>query len=214
LDEDAIRHLLQPFVAPFPGTLELSGSVIAGVSAYLDLLIRWNARVSLTAIRDPEQIVTRHFGESFFTAGHLARLLPPGATLLDYGSGPGFPGLPVQMALPGLRVTVAEVQARKVAFLREVVRTLGLAAEIWPHRVEAIPAETRFDAVTVRAVEKMGSALAVAQGRVSEGGWLTALVGSGMELEGGEAIPMPGAEQRRLLLWPNDPRGTFADETV
>ena len=209
LSNETIRELLQPYVAPF-ATVELSDSLIGQVSEYLDLLLRWNARVSLTAIRRPEEIIQRHFGESFFTAGHLAGRLHTGSELLDYGSGPGFPGLPIQMLLPEVRVTVAESQARKVAFLREVIRTLGLSAEVWPRRVEEMPGERRFDAVTLRAVEKMAETVDDAAARVREGGWMATLVGSGIEIGEAEEFLIPGSEHRRLLLWRNVPRGTSA----
>jgi 16S rRNA (guanine527-N7)-methyltransferase len=209
LSPDKIRELLEPYVAPFE-SLKLSDSLIGQVSDYLDLLIRWNARVSLTAIRRPEEIVERHFGESFFTAGHLAGRLSAGSELLDYGSGPGFPGLPIQMLLPEIRVTVAESQARKVAFLREVIRTLGLKAEVWPRRVEEMPSERSFDAVTIRAVERMAATVEDAAGRIREGGSMAALVGSGISVPGAEEFLIPGSEHRRLLVWPNVPRGTLA----
>jgi 16S rRNA (guanine527-N7)-methyltransferase len=196
-------------MAPFK-TLELSDSLIGQVSEYLDLLIRWNTRVSLTAIRRPEEVIQRHFGESFFTAGHLAGRLGPGSELLDYGSGPGFPGLPIQMLLPELRVTVAESQARKVAFLREVIRTLQLPAEVWPRRVEEMPPAHRFDAVTMRAVEKMAATVEDAAEQVREGGWIAALVGDAIELAGSEEFLIPRSEHRRLLLRRNVPRGTLA----
>lgn len=207
LSNERIRELLEPYRAPFE-TVELSDALTGQVSEYLDLLIRWNARVSLTAIRRPEEMVTRHFGESFFTAGHLSTRLNAGAELLDYGSGPGFPGLPIQMLLPEIRVTVAESQAKKVAFLREVIRTLGLSARVWSRRVEEMPAERRFDAVTMRAVEKMAATMENVMARVCEGGWGAALVGSGIEVAGAEEFSIPGSEQRRLLLWRNVPRGT------
>jgi 16S rRNA (guanine527-N7)-methyltransferase len=212
LSSDQIRTLLEPYVAPF-ATVSLSSPLIEQVSTYLDLLIRWNARVSLTAIRQPEEIVQRHFGESFFTAGHLAGRLSSGAELLDYGSGPGFPGLPIQMLLPGIRVTVAESQAKKVAFLREVIRTLGLQSEVWPRRVEEMPADRRFDAVTMRAVEEMAATVEDAVARVRDGGWVAALVGSEINIDGAEKFLIPGSERRQLLIWrtvlPNVPRGTL-----
>src|SRR5215469_907205 len=208
LPPETIRQLLEPYLAHWSGGT-LSSPLIAQVSDYLDLLIRWNSRVSLTAIRRPEEMIERHFGESLFTGAHLASRLAAGSTLLDYGSGPGFPGLPIQMLLPEIRVTVAESQAKKVAFLREVIRTLGLDAEVWPRRVEEMAAERRFDAVTMRAVEKMATTVEGATARVSEGGWLAALVGPGIQVAGAEEFLIPGSEQRRLLLWRNVPRGTF-----
>jgi 16S rRNA (guanine527-N7)-methyltransferase len=213
LSNEAIRGLLEPYVAGLGK--ELPDSLIGRVSEYLDLLIRWNARVSLTAIRRPEEIVERHFGESFFTGIQLAGRLPEGAELLDYGSGPGFPGLPIQMLLPGVRVTVAESQARKVAFLREVIRTLGLGTEVWPRRVEEMPSERRFDAVTMRAVEKMAAAMDGAATRVRKNGWVAALVGSDIDVAGAEELLIPGSEHRRLLLCRNDvPRGTSTSDRV
>jgi 16S rRNA (guanine527-N7)-methyltransferase len=214
LSNETIRELLEPYVPP-AGAVELSDSLIGQVSQYLDLLIRWNARVSLTAIRRPEEMVERHFGESLFTGAQLANRLPESAELLDYGSGPGFPGLPIQMLLPGVRVTVAESQARKVAFLREVIRTVGLGAEVWPRRVEEMPQERRFDVVTMRAVEKMAATVEDAVARSRGGGWVAALVGGGIELSGAEELLVPGSEQRRLLLWRNVrtdvPRGTTSN---
>ena len=209
LSQEAIRSLLDPYVVAFQ-TIELSGALIGQVSEYLDLLIRWNARVNLTAIRRPEEIVERHFGESFFAAGHLAGRLNSNAELLDYGSGPGFPGLPIQMLLPELHVTVAESQARKVAFLREIIRTLGLRAEVWPRRVEEMPSARLFDAVTMRAVEKMAATVEDAATRAREGGWVAALVGSQISIPGAEEFLIPGSENRRLLLQRIVPRGTSA----
>lgn len=215
LSNEEIRRILEPYTAPFGSALEipafeLPDNLIPQVSEYLDLLIRWNSRVSLTSIRRPEEIVQRHFGESLFTAGHLATRITPDAELLDYGSGPGFPGLPIQMALPPLRVTVAESQAKKVAFLREVIRTLGLAAEVWPQRVEDLPPDRRFDALTMRAVEKMATSIEQAAQRVRDGGWVAALVGSEIRIAGAEEFVIPGSDRRRLLLWRSVPRGTLS----
>src|SRR5882762_9088007 len=111
---------------------------------YLELLLKWNARTNLTAIRDPEEIVRRHFGESLFTAQHL----PKFNTLLDFGSGAGFPGIPIQLLYPEARITLAESQGKKSSFLREATRALGLSSEVWAKRVEDLPVSQRFDIVT------------------------------------------------------------------
>lgn len=203
LPEQRIAELLRPFA----GELELSPRVLGQISGYLDLLVRWSARVSLTSIREPEEIVRRHFGESLFVAGVLRERLSPGAELLDFGSGAGFPGLPLQMALPEVRVTVAESQARKVAFLREVVRTLGLEAEVWSRRVEEMPEKHRFDVVTMRAVDRMGKMQRLAEARVGAGGWLALLVGGKRDGLKGDVWAIPGSESRWLVLR-SVPRGT------
>ncbi len=70
MDPSRISALLEPFFGP-PGDRRLTTGDLDKISTYIDLLLRWNARINLTSIRDPEQIVTRHFGESFFLARHL-----------------------------------------------------------------------------------------------------------------------------------------------
>jgi 16S rRNA (guanine527-N7)-methyltransferase len=156
--------------------------------------VKWNARTNLTAIREPEEIVRRHFGESLFTGTHL----PAAATLLDFGSGAGFPGLPIQLLQPGLAVTLAESQNKKATFLREVVRTLDLKTEVWAARVEAMPMSRQFDIVTLRAVDNMGAALAAATPRVRPNGVLAVLASSSGDA--GE-IAVPSTQSSVLKLW-------------
>jgi len=156
LSEPEIAALLAPYLTPPPG-------ILPQLSLYLDLLLKWNARTNLTAIRDREEIVRRHFGESLFTARHLG----PCPTLLDFGSGAGFPGLPIALLRPEIAVTLAESQNKKATFLREVVRTLALQTEIWPMRVEIMPESRQFHTVTLRAVDNMAAAIAAAHPRAS-----------------------------------------------
>jgi 16S rRNA G527 N7-methylase RsmG len=87
---------------------------------------------------------------------------------------------------------------------------LELPAEIWPRRVEEMLPARKFEAVTMRAVEKMTATIEDATARVNEGGWVAALVGSGIEMSGAEEFLIPQSEHRRLLLWRNVPRGTLA----
>jgi 16S rRNA (guanine527-N7)-methyltransferase len=154
LSESAIERLLSPYTTE---NIHLAPKM----AEYLDLLLRWNARTNLTAIRDPEEIVKRHFGESLFAAANLGDPMPD--TLLDLGSGAGFPGVPIALAHPQLPVTLAECQNKKSTFLREVVRTLGLKnVDVWAGRAEAMPAGRRFHTVALRAVDDMAVALAAA----------------------------------------------------
>jgi len=152
-----IKQLLAPFL---PNPEEI---LLEKLSLYLELLLKWNARTNLTAIRTPEEIVTRHFGESLFTA----TLLGTPKTLLDYGTGAGFPGLPIALLRPDIAVTLGESQNKKVSFLREAVRTLGLKTEIWAKRVEDMPPTQRFDTVTLRAVDQMKPAILGAEPRAT-----------------------------------------------
>jgi len=84
---------------------------VGQISTYLDLLIKWNAKTNLTAIRDPEEIVRRHFGESLFAASKLYPDDPSAEeTLIDFGSGAGFPGVPIKIHAPELHVILIESQ--------------------------------------------------------------------------------------------------------
>jgi len=175
------------------------------LDAYLALLLRWNARMNLTAVRDPETILRRHFAESLFAAERI----PKGVkTLLDFGSGAGFPGIPIALARPEIAVTLAESQNKKAAFLREAIRILELRAEVWAGRVESMAAARVFDAVTLRAVEKMPKACAAAVPRLSPSGWLvvfaTYATESALEklpgIRWADAHPLPGSRQEILKL--------------
>jgi 16S rRNA (guanine527-N7)-methyltransferase len=158
LSESAIADLLIPYLPTPPASL------YSQLSQYLDLLLKWNARTNLTAIRDPEEIVRRHFGESLFAAQHLGSP----ETLLDLGSGAGFPGLPIALLHPAIQVTLAESQNKKATFLREAVRTLSLRnIEVWAARVETMPSTRRFHTVTLRAVDNMAAAIAAAAPRAT-----------------------------------------------
>ena len=168
---DSIAEQLEPYVGLPIGQVE--GAIADRIDwpgicdqlvIYLELIMKWNARNNLTAIRTPEEIVRRHFGESLFVGAHLGEC----GTLLDFGSGAGFPGVPIQLLRPDVRVTLAESQGKKAAFLHEVVRSLGLPSEVWAGRVEAMPAAKCFDAVVLRAVDEMDRAVREAGLRASE----------------------------------------------
>jgi 16S rRNA (guanine527-N7)-methyltransferase len=135
--------------------------------AYLELLLKWNAKLNLTAIREPEMILRRHFLECIFLAQHLPDKT---TTLLDFGSGGGFPGLPIALCRPEIRVTLGESQSKKAAFLREAVRTLGTETVVFQGRIEMLGEV--FDAVAMRAVDKMLEAVPIAASKVAPGGWL------------------------------------------
>ena len=172
---------------------------------YLGLLMRWNARINLTAIRDEEGILTRHFVESIA----CARALPAGiGTLLDFGSGAGFPGVPIALCRPEIAVTLAESQGKKAAFLQEAVRVLGLATKVYAGRAELLKA--RFDCVVLRAVDRMpqavraASKLASPEGRVlvmATKGELEQFDGlCGQEFSRFEAYPLAGSATGVLAI--------------
>jgi len=145
--------------------------------SYLSLFIRWNKHLNLSAIRDEEGILSRHFIQSIA----VARVLPHGIrSLLDFGSGAGLPGIPIALCRPEIAVTLSESQGKKAAFLEEVVRVVGIQAKVYWGRAEALRAV--FDCVTLRAVDKMPKAVAAAVGLVGPVGWL-ALMTTAAEIE-------------------------------
>lgn len=149
LATEEIRELLLPF------GLELTPDQLGLLRTYLDLLVRWNRRINLTAIRDPEECVTRHFGESLY----LARCCELRGRLLDIGSGAGFPGLALKIAFPALSVTLLEPIAKKRAFLKEVARECGFdAVEVRSERLGDFVRQQpspEFDSATARAVGRL-----------------------------------------------------------
>ncbi len=172
---------------------------------FFSLLIRWNARLNLTAIRDEEGILARHFVESIV----CARCLPGDvAHLLDFGSGAGFPGIPIALCRPEITVTLAESQIKKAAFLQEAVRVLGLSAKVRSQRAETL--KDRFDCVTLRAVDRMPVAVKAAADLVDERGWLALMTtgreipklkeAAGPQFRWPRAIMLPGGEDRLLAL--------------
>jgi 16S rRNA (guanine527-N7)-methyltransferase len=182
--------------------------------AYLELLLHWNQRFNLTSLRTPKEMIERHLVESSFAAMYLPDST---RTLLDFGSGAGIPGIPIALCRPEIHVTLAESQGKKAAFLREAVRVLDLSAEVYGGRVEDLPAERLFDAVAMRAVDRMERAIPEAQRRSRHTLALLATQSSAARFETfapdftwEPAIGLPGADQAVLLLGErsNVPRGT------
>lgn len=198
-------------LAPFNGGQELQPQTIEQLDVYLELLLRWNARVNLTAVRDPEKVVTRHFGESLFTA---RQLFPEGAaapvTLADIGSGAGFPGIPIKLLAPQIELTLIESQNKKAVFLREVIRALQIdRAEVFCGRAEQWGRTA--DVVTLRAVEQFQRVLPVAAALVAPAGRLCLLIGT-QQLEAARKLtacqwlspaPVPQADNRVVAIGKN-----------
>jgi 16S rRNA (guanine527-N7)-methyltransferase len=203
LTTDQIAALLRPFIT-------LEAKQLAQTSIYLDLLLKWNARMNLTAVRDPQHIVTRHFGESFFMASWL---LESGAvaTAIDLGSGTGFPGVPLAMLAPHTRTTLIESSGKKAAFLNEVIRELKLnSVTVFHGRGEDY--SPKAELVTMRAVEKFETSMLLAARLVEGGGRLAVMVGKGQvdharslgpELIWHDPVGLPGGHSRVLLVGSN-----------
>ncbi|HZP05724.1 MAG TPA: 16S rRNA (guanine(527)-N(7))-methyltransferase RsmG [Terracidiphilus sp.] len=187
------------------GLEPLNAQVADKFGEYISLLLRWNARMNLTAVRDEEGILSRHIIESIAVSRHVPVEVH---TLLDFGSGAGLPGIPVALCRSEIVVTLAESQGKKAAFLQEAVRVLKLATKIHAGRAEALT--QRFDCVTMRAVDRMAEAVAAAARLVKPSGWLALMtseadaarlrVAAGTGFSWREPLSLPGGDQRILIL--------------
>jgi 16S rRNA (guanine527-N7)-methyltransferase len=187
------------------GLEPVDSETTARFEAYYSLFVRWNKQLNLSAIRDELGILSLHFVESI----KVARCLPKGITsLLDFGSGAGLPGIPIALCRPEIAVTLAESHGKKAAFLQEVVRTLGVRAEVFCERAETL--RRTFDCVTLRAVNKMSAAVAAAVGLVEPGGWIALMTtatdleqlkaAAGAQIKWAAPVQLPASESRILAL--------------
>ncbi len=184
---------------------DLPSDARARLIDYVELLARWNAAYNLTAVREPQAMVTRHLLDSLAVAPFVR-----GRTLADLGSGAGLPGLVLAIAEPARAVTLVDTNGKKSRFQREAVRSLGLGnVEVIHARVEDV--EGRFDCVTARAFASLADML-------SWGGHLLDAHGQWLAMKGRRpddeleqlppdfrllaehALEVPGLEAERHLL--------------
>ncbi len=161
------------FLAPYYSAE--NQSLIEHIRAYIPLLLEWSKKISLTTITEPEEIVKFHFGESLFAASALK--IRDGR-LADVGSGAGFPGLPVAIATPSLHVTLIEANAKKAAFLCEVVRRLDLSnITVLRSRMEDVRGVEAFDFVCARAIGERANLIRWAREKLTPKGRLVLFLG-------------------------------------
>jgi 16S rRNA (guanine527-N7)-methyltransferase len=192
--------LLQYKFSPDPGQLK-------AIKAYISLLIRWNQKISLTTVVDPLEILRFHFGESIFAASSVP--IEKGR-LADVGSGAGFPGLALRIALPELSLTLIESNSKKASFLAEASRELNLKrVDIVRQRMEEVPVELgQFDYITARAVGRHENLLAWSRSRVRTTGkivlWLgeveTRSISTDPSWNWREPIHLPASKRRFILV--------------
>jgi 16S rRNA (guanine527-N7)-methyltransferase len=177
-DNDNLHLSLQEIsraIYPYGGG-SLSEPQLVNIARYLALLRKWNERVALTSVEDEHEMVVRHFGESIFAAS----LVPMDAgRLADVGSGAGFPGLPLKIALPGLNVALIEPNIKKCAFLREIQTTLAVTGvEIMRCRYEEFGARPdSFDFICSRALGGYKRLLQWSKGLIADKGYVVLWLG-------------------------------------
>ena len=199
-------HLLEVLTEYVPST-DLDPNLLTAVDSHLMLLERWNQHMNLTAVREREMMIRRHFGESLFAARQLLSRTSA-SSLIDVGSGAGFPGLPCKYWSPELTLTLIEGHGKKATFLREVCRATKVdRVSVANVRAEAFSGQAEL--VTMRAVEHFEKIVPMAIRLISPGGQLALLIGES-QCEGALAllpghvasrINIPASESRVLLIW-------------
>ena len=140
--------------------LRLDEAQLAQFRRYYRDLVEWNSRINLTGISGCRDVQSKHFLDSLSVLQAIPEDALDGGALADAGSGAGFPGLPLKIARPGLRVSLVESIGKKAAFLSHVACSLGLdGVDVLPERAETLARQPQlreaFDVVTARAVAEM-----------------------------------------------------------
>lgn len=196
----------------------LDADTVARCEDFLALLAKWNRTFNLTAIRDPDAMVSHHLLDSLVVLPYLPRRA--GSRLLDMGSGGGLPGLPLAIARPDLDVTLLDSSAKKTAFIQQAIAELGLPnARVVTSRAEDFAAPAPYDAVISRAFADLATFAGLALRQLAPGGRLLAMKGAlpadeiaalpaGVTVEATPALAVPGlrAQRHLVILKPSEAR--------
>ena len=190
--------------------LRLAEPQLGRLRAYVDLLAKWNRTYNLTAIREPERMVTHHVLDALAILSHLAP--PAGARVLDVGSGGGVPGIPLAIAQPDWRVTLLDSNSKKTTFLTQAVIELALEnVDVATARVEAFASAAPYDVVVSRAFSDLADFATSSARHLARGGVLAAMKGVHPDEElaqlpaefrvlAAPAVDVPGLDAARHLI--------------
>jgi 16S rRNA (guanine527-N7)-methyltransferase len=210
IDREAMRSRLRAGASVL--RLDLPDAQLEKLLDYLALLQKWNSVYNLTAVRDPEQMLTQHLLDCMAALPAFA-----GARrVLDVGSGGGLPGLVIaiwaQQAEPQMRVEMIDTVHKKTAFLTQAKAELGLAnARVHTGRVEQLDSKEKFDVITSRAFAELSDFINWSGHLLAEGGRMIALKGQarqtekeslpdGWEIVQMQALTVPGLDAERHLV--------------
>jgi 16S rRNA (guanine527-N7)-methyltransferase len=157
--------------------VDTAPALLDSISTYIELLLRWNSKINLTAISDPHEIVSRNFAESFLAMRCLESDV---GRLADVGSGAGFPGLALKLILPRWSATLVESSRKKAVFLSEAARVLHLdhvTVECARWQESKIPSAS-LDAITARALGEYQELVCWARTKLKPSGKLLLWIGA------------------------------------
>ncbi|MFZ5557014.1 MAG: 16S rRNA (guanine(527)-N(7))-methyltransferase RsmG [Pseudomonadota bacterium] len=185
--------------------------------AYSELLLKWNRVYNLTAVRDPEKIITHHLLDSLAVLPYVE-----GPRVVDVGAGAGLPGIPLAIAAPSLQITLIESNQKKCAFLTQVRVEIGLGnVAVACQRVQDHRSSVGFNTLICRAFSSISEFLAGAAPLCADGGVMLAMKGvypaealrsipAGLQLEAVRALQVPGLGAERHLVIVRKPAAAAA----
>lgn len=203
--DDSLLDKLADGLADLP--LELNADVQSRLVDFLHLLVKWNRAYNLTAVRQPEQMVTRHLLDSLVVGPYLQ-----GPRILDVGTGAGLPGIPLALAYPDHHFTLLDSNGKKIRFVTQAVAELGLAnVDVVQSRIEAFQPASRFDTITARAYASIEELVSQTTRILADGGQYLIMKGvypvaeveampTGYRLEAVQPLNVPKLDAERHLL--------------
>ncbi len=164
--------------------MRLSRNQARQFAVHAGLLLKWSRKTNITAITDPLDVAVKHFLDSLIPGS----LISPEATMLDIGSGAGFPGIPLKIMIPLLQVTLIDASRKKISFLKHAIRTLNLenieARHVRAEKFAKEPAAANcFDVITSRALSSIKDFVLMAAPLLAKDGAIMALKGPDLQQE-------------------------------